>query len=364
MTRTQLQNALFDIDGGLLEEALNRALRAGSGGRRKNKARMIWMRALIAAAVVAVIAAAAAVTAALKSPESETPQTASSYENAEDADLSFSLNKDGSSYSLTSVNHIENGRLILPAEYKGLPVTGVSKTLKSAEEVREVVLSKNIKELDLEAFMEIGEIRSIIVEEGNENFCVKQNCLIDLKKGQVLKGFADSVIPTDPEIRSIADSAFKNCLELTDLYIPDNIEFIGNSAFSGCVRLKTVRFSENLVSVRRDVFRGCSSLVSVTLPAGLQSVYDGAFADCLSLKTLRTGEWLLSVGASAFEGCTALTTVYFESKLFAIGENAFKNCPGLQTVRYNGPEEDWNKVIVGEGNEAIANAHRLYREND
>lgn len=41
-------------------------------------------------------------------------------------------------------------------------------------------------------------------------------------------------------VTSIADDAFKGCIELQDVYIPSSVSYIGKNAFSGCVNLKRI----------------------------------------------------------------------------------------------------------------------------
>lgn len=66
-------------------------------------------------------------------------------------------------------------------------------------------------------------------------------------------------------VTSIDNKAFLNCINLTDVNLPDSLTSIGYSAFSGCYNLKNIILPKGLESLGRDVFYGCSSLEAIKL---------------------------------------------------------------------------------------------------
>lgn len=52
----------------------------------------------------------------------------------------------------------------------------------------------------------------------------------------------------------LGDSVFKNCTNLTEITLPDEISAIPKQAFYGCTSLTTVNASENIVSIGEDAF--------------------------------------------------------------------------------------------------------------
>lgn len=66
-------------------------------------------------------------------------------------------------------------------------------------------------------------------------------------------------------VTSIDNKAFLNCINLTDVNLPDCLTSIGYSAFSGCYNLKNIILPKGLESLGRDVFYGCSSLETINL---------------------------------------------------------------------------------------------------
>lgn len=68
-------------------------------------------------------------------------------------------------------------------------------------------------------------------------------------------------------ITHIGAEAFKNCINLKEIVVPEHVEFIGANAFEGCINLEKVVFKGGAPKIGMDAFKGCSSLKEVVLPA-------------------------------------------------------------------------------------------------
>ena len=148
--------------------------------------------------------------------------------------LTFNLNSDGASYTITDCDTAYSGVMSIPGDYDGLPVT------------------------------------------------------------------------------AIGVDAFRDCVNLTEIIVPDTIKTIGGSAFRNCKNITNVILPDGLTTISGAMFTGCTSLQSITIPSTI-----------------------VSVGGYAFSGCTALKYVYYHS----------------------GTEEDWNKITFGGSNTALTDAY-------
>lgn len=203
-------------------------------------------------------------------------------------------------------------------------------------------------------------------------------------------------------VRRIDEDALSNDT-MTSLFIPWTVVSIGEDAFSTSKNLETVTFSEGLKSVGEGSFGDCTSIKTVTLPASLESVYYSGFAGCTALEevtllgnaslgkyafsrdtalekvtfaddsgraysvgssafefdaALRSAvlsEGLTTIGSFAFAGCTSLGTVTLPKSLENIEASAFSQVGALKII-YAGSEEDWGRINVAGGNEALAGA--------
>ena len=94
--------------------------------------------------------------------------------------------------------------------------------------------------------------------------------------------------------------------------LPDDVRTIADGAFHQAVELEEVTFSASLTSIGEGAFVGCRSLVRAVLPAALESIGEDAFSGCTSLKEVTISASVESIGVNAFNGCTSLTSVTFE----------------------------------------------------
>ena len=121
----------------------------------------------------------------------------------------------------------------------------------------------------------------------------------------------DTSVLIHPDTKRIDEYMFSEFYELTDIVIPDSVNWIGDNLFYGSNSLQTATLSAGMTTVPFRTFFGCNNLTSVTIPGSIISIENNAFARC-----------------------TALTDVY-----------------------YYGTEADWAKINIDTGNECLTNAN-------
>jgi len=87
-------------------------------------------------------------------------------------------------------------------------------------------------------------------------------------------------------LTAIPNSAFRECVLLAAITIPDSVTSIGKRAFYKCTSLTSVSIPKSVTSIEEDVFFGCTSLTSVSIPKSVTSICDSAFGECTSLKSV------------------------------------------------------------------------------
>lgn len=143
----------------------------------------------------------------------------------------------------------------------------------------DVTIPATVLEIGRDIFNSCDELSNIRVESGNLNYRSVGNCLISVKNKAVLFGCNNSVLPVDGSIAGIADEAFAGCKHLTDINIPDGVEYIGDGAFTGCFKLRRLKLPDSLRSVGKNAFVGCALSV-LNLPKNLLSLSERAFEGC------------------------------------------------------------------------------------
>ena len=134
----------------------------------------------------------------------------------------------------------------------------------------------------------------------------------------------------------IADYAFLGCSSITELVIPDTVNYIGVSAFSHCSSLKEVKLPSDITAINDDTFNACASMLSVTMPTKMKTIGDSAFRDCRSLVKVVFPEATTTIQDFAFYGCSSITNVTFGKNIEKIGRSAFYGCDELKDVYYGG----------------------------
>ncbi len=135
-------------------------------------------------------------------------------------------------------------------------------------------------------------------------------------------------------VTEIGGNAFKGCVSLESIHIPNGVTSMGQEAFSGCKRLTDICLPEGLISIGDDGFLGCESLESIYIPDGVTSLGWRAFSGCLSLATVTFGDnsQLTSIPSYAFSECERLLTIRIPDGVTQIGSSAFQNCHSLTEV--------------------------------
>ena len=130
---------------------------------------------------------------------------------------------------------------------------------------------------------------------------------------------------------------FSDCISLTSIEIPANVETIEATAFKGCSSLTTVTFEKGsrLKKISASAFDG-SKLEQIEIPAKVTEIAGGTFKDYETLKTIsfESGSQLKSIGASAFNGCISLISIIIPASVETIGQKAFNKCLSLRTVSF------------------------------
>ena len=147
------------------------------------------------------------------------------------------------------------------------------------------------------------------------------------KTSTIVKAYVggDFVIPTTApdgsKVTAIGDKAFRDCINLTSVVIPEGIESIGEEAFYNCNGLVSVTFADSVKTIGKKAFYNCGSLKSVTIPAGVTKIDE-----------------------KVFQKCGALTELNLHAKVKTIAKNAFTDCVALEKINFAGTKDQWSKV--------------------
>lgn len=202
-----------------------------------------------------------------------------------------------------------------------------------------------------------------IGEEAFAHSSIKEITLSDNLKTIEKKAFYNTDVKISgsrfPEkLLSIGEQAFRNCDELTEIYIPDNITFIGDHAFGSCYNLAKVRMSPKVTIISDFAFAECGRLSEFIWEAETKTIGKDAFRNCKNLtnfdfssvdkicessfvgsglNSVRLGEnkngeanSLQVIEVAAFENCTSFEILNIGGNVTTIKSGAFANCRKLE----------------------------------
>lgn len=286
-----------------------------------------WVLALAMVTMTLLPASAEAV------PQSATPEMAVSQEvqtqGAEEVIvgtygvLSYKVNQDGTSCSITDCDESAEGELEIPKEIDGYKVTGIDeKSFKHCSSLTSITILEGVTTIGEDAFCACLSLTSVTIPESviNIGAFAFSNC----------EKLTSITIPEG--VTSIGDGTFCACYSLTSITIPESVTSIGNQAFASCYSLTSITIPESVTNIGSSVFEYCSSLTNITIPKGVTSIGDDAFRECCSLTSVTIPESVINIGEFAFYECRSLTSIIIPEGVTSIGENAFNSCHSLTSI--------------------------------
>ena len=156
-------------------------------------------------------------------------------------------------------------------------------------------------------------IVNITIADSNPYFSLVDGVLIDNRTSAVVLCPRNKVgsydIPNG--MKTIFNSAFRNCSGISSISMPNSVTIIGQYAFNNCA-LTSMVMSDNVVLIDQYTFSGCSNLQQINFPAALEKISLGAFSGCASLQSITLHENVNNI-LSAFSNCTGLTSITCEA---------------------------------------------------
>ena len=138
-------------------------------------------------------------------------------------------------------------------------------------------------------------------------------------------------------VTSIGDYAFAGCTRLTGIEIPDSVTSIGDWAFSNCSSLTSITIPDSVTSIGGYAFSNCGSLTGIEIPDSATSIGENAFRNCSSLTSITIPDSITSIGYYAFYSCSNLKSVYYKGTAndwAKISMDSFGNYDLTSATRY------------------------------
>ena len=130
-------------------------------------------------------------------------------------------------------------------------------------------------------------------------------------------------------------------------------------------RIVKVRVESGVTSIGSYAFHSYDFLEEVIVEDGaFVGMGIGCFGDNTRLKRVELGDSLRVIPSEAFIRCTSLEYVSIPATVTQIGYEAFKDCDSLKTVYFGGSQDDWNRIVIENGNEILSQAEILFQNRN
>ena len=145
--------------------------------------------------------------------------------------------------------------------------------------------------------------------------------------------------------------------KITHIDIPDSVTAIDGYAFADCFELESVNIPNSVTSFGANsgrVFNYCKKLKSVSLPNNLTYCnLQECFWRCEALEEVKFPEGIKLINRYALRDCPNLKTVYIPKSVTEIQNYTFHNSNPEMVIKYEGSQEDWNKITIAKGGNTL-----------
>ena len=318
----------------------------------------------------------------------------------------FELAEDGTSYILSGLKDPNLEEAVVPAVYRGLPVTVIgSFAFSSCEKLKTVILPEGIRIIKAPVPSDSPLLRTVVlpksIEQIGENVYSEHDFYELHLRYLLYRGSPEDLDPAlleryrsllywyaeeqpeeagrfwhevdgRPVIYSTGDTQLQFELnrtgtgysvrvlpgdDLSEIVIPDEysgvpVTEIAEGGFRGCAELKRVVLPKYLQRIGDYAFAHCEQLEAVVIPGSTLRLGAYCFAYCGSLKEAVVPGRVQTIGEYAFYQDSALREITLEEGIRNVEQRAFASCSALKTLRL--PDS-----VLSVGNPVIANSDAL-----
>ena len=288
--------------------------------------------------------------------------------------------------TITSFNNSNGLTMVaVPSCINSFPVEVIGKLSFSNQSLIEnVVICEGIKNIEAGAFSGCYSLKTIN----------SPNTLMEIGNSAFSGCHSIKSITLPNSVKFIGKSAFNACANLTKIvlpfigngsdkthfgyvfgaesivenrdYIPSSLKEviikggkrIENEAFRDCVNLINVMLPETITTIGEGAFFKCSNLINMKIPKSVDKIERSAFMDCSGLTSIVLEDGITTLGDSVFYGCSELINIEIPNSLEMVGSGVFVGCNNLiyniyDNAQYLGNKENKYIILMGAINREI-----------
>ncbi len=232
---------------------------------------------------------------------------------------------------------------------------------------RDLNIPASLKEIGDSAFG--GEnsdriFKYLTVSPYNQNYSSENNVLFNKDKTKIIQfpcynsdkygNYVDTYTIPDG-VTTVAEWAFYEGCKVEHIIMGKDLKTIEPRAFAENNYILTVEFNYGLEYIGEDAFYSCNLIDSFELPDTVTFVGQDAFRSVNVAKRIVLSQGMTSVEKSTFAQAMSLEEIVIPASITTIDSYAFSKCFSLRVVYYTGTQEQWESIVIKEGNEYLTN---------
>ena len=225
-------------------------------------------------------------------------------------------------------------------------VTKIGEYAFQSSAVTSVSMPECITSIGQYACNECGSLETVVLPTNLDDFsgwCIFRNCrnlkniaipenVTEIPNGTFINCSSLAAITIPHGVSEIGSNAFYGCSSLTSIEIPEGVEYLYEQVFYGCTALESVKLPQNLLQIGNNCFYNCGALSDISLPSSIEIIGEGAFYNCENLASPTLPTSLRTLVKSAFQYCRNITTIVLPDGVASIPESCFDGCSSLESV--------------------------------
>ncbi len=214
----------------------------------------------------------------------------------------------------------------------------------SCSSLESVIIDKNVKSIASTAFNNCENLATVYYtgkqsEWDALNFTFATNTKVICNYNTSLEGFEFTIDESKGTIEITGYTGYESNISIPAEFNGYAIKSIANNAFKNNTQLTDITIDGTDLEIGDNAFYGCSSLENVVIKDGVYCIW-----------------------ANAFENCTSLKNVGLTNKISFITYKAFYGCDNISTVLFNGTYNEWETVTeeIDRGNDTLLDANKYF----
>lgn len=296
-----------------------------------------------------------------------------------DPNLVFTLNPDGTAYSVKAKSTTISGQISIPATFKGKPVNEIeANAFENCSKITDIFFTSSIQTIGSSAFYNteiitytnassganICEVKGLPVTSGSWKYAEKlDNSLIIVKYLGSSSTVSVPNLINEKIVKNIHSYCFSSKDKIQSITIPNSVISIGSGAFSGCNGLTKVNITDlaawfkitfdneyaNPLNYAHHLYLNNTELTEITIPNSITKINNYALCGASSITLITIPSSVTSIGSYAFSNCSSMQRIFIPRNVTVI-ENYSFNMWMKSAVIYcevdskpNGWGDYWNK---------------------